>query len=272
MLLGVIVAASAATGWAFGRAQPSDELLLVEASFHPDTGGGDAATAASEAVLVPDADEVGRLRAEMLRLRVLFQRLADVAELDDDGEFDLDFDIDGRTGAGEPLSALDPASPDTLPLLIERFAPMVYQSERMARIFAERRQDFDRRLSGRPLADGRLSSGFGHRVDPITGARVMHRGLDFTGSVGDPVLAIADGVVTWSGPNGGYGLLVELEHAGGFRTRYAHNDENLATLGARVRKGEQIATLGSSGRSTGPHLHLEIRKEGTALDPRYFVR
>ena len=100
----------------------------------------------------------------------------------------------------------------------------------------------------------------------------MHRGVDFPGFVGEPILAIASGVVTYAGANGGYGNLVELEHANGYRTRYAHNDKILVALGAVVTKGQQIATLGSSGRSTGPHLHFEVRHHGQALDPQYFIR
>lgn len=266
-----LVAGSAMVGWHFGKGS-SDDIVLVEASFEADENLPviDGATQAASGQADPET--IGRLKAEMLRLRVLFQRLAEVAEIDHDGEFDVDFEIDAKTGNGEPLSRLDPASAEALALLSARLDPMIDQVSRMQRIFLDRRREYDRRLSGRPLADGDVSSGFGNRKDPLSGKSVMHRGLDFVGEVGEPILAIADGVVTWSGRNGGYGLLVELEHADGFRTRYAHNDATLVELGSRVRKGEAIATLGSSGRSTGPHLHLEVRHRGKATDPRFFVR
>jgi len=271
-----IVLASMATGWVLGRGMPGERpvgMMAGPAGGAETPGGPSPGSGGTEpGPGTVTSAEVGRLKAEMLRLRVLFKRLAEAAQLDDDGEFDLDFDVDARTGDGEPLSALDPNSPDAVPLLIERFDPMLAQSARMARIFDERHRAWSQRVSGRPLADGTLSSGYGLRLDPISGRRVMHRGLDFVAPPGSPVLALADGVVTWAGPNGGYGLLVELEHAEGFRTRYAHNDSTIATLGSRVRKGHPIATLGSSGRSTGPHLHLEVRQHGRALDPGLHVR
>ena len=276
LLVLCIVVASASVGWVVGRGSAVAEVRIAR----DETASvvSQAANAARQEVLGTAAGgvtpaQVGRLKAEILRLRVLFRRLADAAQLNDDGgEFDIDFTIDAQTGDGEPLSELDPMDPDTLALLIERFDPMLSQTEPLARIFDVRHRAWSERLSGHPLPSGRLSSGFGRRLDPMSGRRVMHRGLDFVAPVGSPILAIADGVVTWSGPNGGYGLLVELEHAEGFKTRYAHNQTTIAKLGARVRKGEPIATLGSSGRSTGPHLHLEVRQDGRALDPRYFVR
>ncbi len=292
ILVAILVIAAVACGWFVGRTQPV-EMWVVDASFTTTDPLQDQPATASDPASAPtsaptsalatgavngsspasgQAQQIGQLKAEMLRLRVLFQRLAEVAEIEDEGEFDLDFEIDGKTGDGEPLSRLDPTSPDALAVLFARLDPMIEQVNALQSIYLERRRVFDRRLSGRPLAVGSMSSGFGRRVDPLTGRRVMHHGLDFVGEVGEPIMAIADGVVTWSGRNGGYGLLVELEHAGDFSTRYAHNDVTLVRPGDRVRKGEIIATLGSSGRSTGPHLHLEVRHRGTATDPGFFIR
>ncbi len=282
-LVGVIAAASGALGWVSGRAHdelavlssgPRSDFVVVEASFdpqaaHPDARADDGSGRAADGIATPEL--VGKLKADLLALRALYRRLADVAELDE-GEFDLDFESDALTGDGEPLSALDPADPDALGVLISRTDPMLVRSAAMEAIFVERRREYDARVSGRPLAGGAISSGFGYRSDPLTGRRVAHRGLDFTGRIGDPVYALADGVVTYAGTNGGYGELVELEHADGYRTRYAHNDSVLVALGAHVHKGQPVATLGNSGRSTGPHLHLEVRKDGVATDPRFYVR
>jgi len=285
-LLLFIVVASAATGWVIGRGSAIGESRILQAGVA--AGGTAAADGAAPPVAggtEPDggprdgadvdasAAKIGRLEAEILHLRVLFRRLAEVAQLDDDdGEFELDFPIDADAGDGEPRSALPSSGLQAAALLIERLDPMIAQSAPLARIFDERHRAWSRRLSGHPLPSGTLSSGFGWRLDPLGGQRVMHRGLDFVAPIGSEVLAIADGVVTWAGPNGGYGLLVELEHAEGFRTRYAHNETTIAELGAWVRKGEPIATLGSSGRSTGPHLHLEVHRRGEALDPLHYVR
>jgi murein DD-endopeptidase MepM/ murein hydrolase activator NlpD len=127
-------------------------------------------------------------------------------------------------------------------------------------------------VSGSPVQNGRISSRFGYRIDPETGRRQLHRGLDFGGQRGSVILALADGVVTFAGRNGGYGNLVELEHPNGYRTRYAHNETLLVHPGERVNKGQSIATMGSTGRSTGTHLHVEVRHEGRAVDPQLYIR
>ncbi len=272
MLVIALIGLSALAGWNFGR-EAGDDFVVVEASYSDlDDLGAGADEVQSPVGVGPSSEDIGRMKAELLRLRVLFQRLAEVADIDHDGEFDVDFEIDELSGDGEPLSRLDPTAPDALEVLFSRLDPMIAQVDSMQHIFRERRREYDLRLSGRPIQGGEISSGYGTRTDPLSGTEVVHRGLDFVAEVGEPILAIADGVVTFSGPNGGYGLLVELEHADGFKTRYAHNDANLVQLGSRVRKGEAVATLGSSGRSTGPHVHLEVRHRGKPLDPRYFVR
>ena len=278
-----------------------------------------AGAAPADEALVP---VIGRMQAEVLRLRVLFKRLAAVAELDD-GEFDLELEphelpevrralehggaagarAGGRAAGAETMSHLSggagpaPGARDVaaradeslvdvppsgapsdaalaaLDLSIRALAPISRQSARMARIFDARRGAHDRRVGGRVAAGTVRSSGFGFRANPFGGGRrELHRGVDFAGPPGTPIRALADGVVTWSGANGGYGNLVELEHADGFRTRYAHNMSNLVALGERVEKGQAIALLGSSGRSSGPHVHVEVREHGAPLDPARFVR
>jgi murein DD-endopeptidase MepM/ murein hydrolase activator NlpD len=125
----------------------------------------------------------------------------------------------------------------------------------------------------RPLAgDAESSSGYGVRLDPFLGVPAMHTGQDFRASTGERVLATASGVVVSAGWNGGYGKMVELRHSNGFTTRYAHMSDVLVAVGHRVRPGEAIGLVGSTGRSTGPHLHYETRVEGEAVDPQKFLR
>ena len=126
-------------------------------------------------------------------------------------------------------------------------------------------------LSGQPVSSGYLSSGFGVRNDPFTGKPAVHRGVDFAGKEGDPVLATAGGIVTWAGERFGYGLMVEIEHADGYRSRYAHAKAVNTEIGQLVSKGQQVATLGNTGRSTGPHVHYEVLKDGQQIDPMLFV-
>ena len=109
------------------------------------------------------------------------------------------------------------------------------------------------------------------RTDPFQGDQRWHGGVDFAGKDGSAVIAVASGVVTWSGERGGYGNLIELSHSDGFVTRYAHNKKNLVEVGSLVKKGQQIARMGSSGRSTGPHVHFEVFKNGRTVDPASYI-
>ena len=122
-----------------------------------------------------------------------------------------------------------------------------------------------------PAASMMMSSGFGYRADPFTGAAAMHAGLDFKGPVGTPILAAAEGKVVLAGFNGGYGKSVEIRHANGLITRYAHLSGVHVRAGQMVERGVQIGRMGSTGRSTGSHLHFEVRLNGQAINPRKFL-
>jgi murein DD-endopeptidase MepM/ murein hydrolase activator NlpD len=116
-----------------------------------------------------------------------------------------------------------------------------------------------------------LSSSYGYRSDPFTGAGAMHSGLDFPGPLGTPILAAAPGRVTFVGQRSGYGNVVEIDHGQGILTRYAHLSGFTARVGEQVTAGQQIAKMGSTGRSTGSHLHFEVRLNGVAVNPRRFL-
>jgi murein DD-endopeptidase MepM/ murein hydrolase activator NlpD len=116
-------------------------------------------------------------------------------------------------------------------------------------------------------ASGRLSSGFGYRTHPISGARRLHAGIDIAAPQGEPIWAAADGVVVSAGVRGGYGNAVVIEHGGGFATLYAHQSRLAVGAGQQVRRGEVIGYIGSTGYSTGPHLHFEVRVNGQPRDP-----
>jgi murein DD-endopeptidase MepM/ murein hydrolase activator NlpD len=122
-----------------------------------------------------------------------------------------------------------------------------------------------------PAAVMLMSSGFGYRSDPFTGGGAMHAGLDFKGPIGTPILAAAEGKVTSAGNQGGYGNCIEITHANGLVTRYAHLSGFNVSLGQKVARGVQIARMGSTGRSTGSHLHFEVRLNGQAINPRKFL-
>jgi murein DD-endopeptidase MepM/ murein hydrolase activator NlpD len=137
--------------------------------------------------------------------------------------------------------------------------------------------------SGSAVERGLVSSKFGQRIDPFTGKREMHKGVDIAGKEGAEILAVADGIVTWSGERKGYGIvtwsgerkgygnLVEIDHGTGYVTRYGHNKQQLVKFGDTVRKGQAIALIGSTGRSTGPHVHVEVMKDGKYVNPAKYL-
>lgn len=254
-LIAGLIAAGLLGFFAGQRSSPPEPLVVIPANFRS----------------VDHADEdrrvaqLGRIQAEIIALQVLFLRLAEVANLDD-GEFDLDADPFAFTKEAKTSSNTG------LNLLNKQIDHMNTEAAVLEKIFLERRMANDQRISGRPLAQGRRSSGYGYRQDPVTGVQSVHRGVDFIAEEGAPIYAMADGVVTYSGPNGDYGNMVEIEHGSGYRTRYAHNTANLVDVGELVEKNQMIATLGSTGKSTGAHLHLEVRYKGRAVDPAIFIR
>jgi len=126
---------------------------------------------------------------------------------------------------------------------------------------------------GLPLKTSfRLTSGFGSRNDPINGRYKMHEGQDLAGDYGDPAYSTAEGTVTYAGWENGYGRLVKIRHAFGIETRYGHLSAINVTVGQKVSRGEKIGDMGNSGRSTGTHLHYEVRLSGTAVNPMTFIR
>ena len=153
-----------------------------------------------------------------------------------------------------------------------RIADREYQLDMLQALLSNRQLQNDVFLSGRPIAKGWMSSPYGQRKDPFTGQQMWHQGVDFAGKLGSDVVAVAGGVVTWSGDRYGYGDMVEINHGGGYSTRYAHNKENLVKVGDIVKKGQVVALMGSSGRSTGPHVHYEVYKNGRPVDPASYVR
>jgi murein DD-endopeptidase MepM/ murein hydrolase activator NlpD len=128
-----------------------------------------------------------------------------------------------------------------------------------------------RYLSGRPISKGWLSSYFGVRKDPFNGRPAMHKGVDFAGKEDADIIATASGVVSWSDKRYGYGNLIEINHGEGFKTRYGHNKTLLVKVGEVVNKGQVIAQMGSTGRSTGPHVHYEILRNNKQINPLKYV-
>ncbi len=185
-----------------------------------------------------------------------------------------------QVGVGGPnLSALERAFPDSLFYDVELdLDKMIRQSELQMESYREilsvLEQEREMRSctpSIRPLRGGFLSSRYGRRMDPFSGRTVFHAGVDFRARTGTPVMATADGVVRWAGRNGGFGLMIEIEHGNGFRTRYAHLSKILVTRGQRLKRGEIIGLVGDTGYSTGSHLHYEVLHFGLNRDPLQYI-
>jgi murein DD-endopeptidase MepM/ murein hydrolase activator NlpD len=127
--------------------------------------------------------------------------------------------------------------------------------------------------SDKPVRDAAFTSSYGVRTDPFQGRAAMHAGIDLAGPIGTPIYATADGTITTAGwQNGGYGNLIKVEHGRGIETRYGHLSAIMVREGQRVRRGEMIGRMGSTGRSTGSHLHYEVRIDGRAVNPIPFMK
>lgn len=213
-------------------------------------------------------------QARLLRLDALGERLTAMAKLDS-GEFNFS-KPPAMGGPDEAPGSLEKAysnpgfidSMDRLSVLID---DREQQLDILEALMANRQIEDAGYLAGRPIRKGWMSSRFGRRTDPFHGRIAWHKGMDFAGKEDSEIIAVASGVVTWSGDRYGYGDMVEVNHGNGYTTRYAHNKENLAVVGDIVKKGQVIARMGSSGRSTGPHVHFEVYRNGKAVDPSRYI-
>ncbi len=218
--------------------------------------------------------KVAEMQARLVRLDALGERL--VAESDfTEGEFD--FSRPPAVG-GPHVSADAEIQHNSLDFvqvideLSERIDNRWMQLNTLQDMLAEEDHARESFVSGRPVKWGWLSSEYGRRTDPFTGKIAWHNGVDFAGKDGSEIIAVAAGVVTWSGERFGYGQMVEINHGDGFITRYAHNKQNIVKVGDIVKKGEVLALMGTTGRSTGPHVHFEVYKHGRAVDPASYIR
>ncbi len=228
----------------------------------------------SEDTLDALAIRIAQMNARIIRLDAVGRRITEMADIDD-GEFNFDSDP-ALGGPEEPMSA---GSNIAVPEVLEAMTTLGYQlNNREAQLDVLEsvlmNQSLKERVypQGRPVNSGWLSSYFGKRTDPFTGKPANHTGIDFAGKRGDEIVAVADGVVTWSGDRYGYGVMVEINHGSGYSTRYAHNSENRVSVGDEVRKGQIVALMGKTGRATGPNLHFEVLHDGRRVNPVKFIR
>ncbi|MFN7136720.1 MAG: peptidoglycan DD-metalloendopeptidase family protein [Thermomonas sp.] len=215
------------------------------------------------------AARLAELQAQANRLNALGSRLARAGQLDD-GEFD--FGREPGQGGGEAAHDMPPAELQArLSALEADYRRADTQLGVLEALLFNRQLDRNALPSRLPIAGSYVTSGFGDRADPFGGGGQFHKGIDFQASVGDPVLAVADGVVSFAGVRSGYGNTIEVDHGNGYVTRYAHNSRLTQQVGDLVRAGQEIARAGSSGRSTGAHVHFELWQDGVVRNPRKFL-
>ena len=218
---------------------------------------------------------LAQLQAHVIRLDALGSRLTEIANLEN-GEFD--FSVPPALGgpAESSSNADDEAQmPDFVASLNDLSTQLDSRAQQLdlleTMLMNQSLQD-EVMPAGRPILKGWTSSFYGLRTDPFTGHKEHHKGVDFAGKMGSDIVSVASGVVTWAGRRYGYGNLVEINHGNGYATRYGHAQKVLVKVGDTVKKGQVLALMGSTGRSTGPHVHFEVWYNGKVVDPMEYIR
>lgn len=217
------------------------------------------------------AMRVGQMNANVIRLDALGKRLTRMANIDD-REFDFG---NPPSQGGEGGADGQPAQIPSLTAMVDELQSQLSSREQqlgvLENLILTRELNKQVYPEGRPVQEGFISSYFGQRADPFTGYTATHKGIDFAGPEGTSVISVAAGLVTFAGDRAGYGNMVEVNHGNGMVTRYGHNEKLLVKQGEMIRKGQEVALMGSTGRSTGPHLHFEVVKNGIQVDPLRFI-
>lgn len=218
------------------------------------------------------ATKLGEMQARLMRLDAVGERLAKAAGVKPQ---DFDFaEVPGRGGAAPSAGAQDMTVSEFNRQLDQTFDWLNDRADKLTLIDAallEERLKKNALPTVLPVTSGYFSSNFGNRIDPFTGRTTMHAGIDFVAPSGTAVEAAAGGAVIASESHPEYGNIVEIDHGNGLTTRYAHLSRRMVNVGDVVLKGQTIGALGTTGRSTGPHLHFEVRQHGVALNPKRFL-
>lgn len=265
------------TGYQMGmthmKANPDDLTIAVQAELDNQRLELAEATQKAEENLDALALRLGKLQAHVIRLDALGSRLTQMAKLEN-GEFDFE-NPPAQGGPGSDIKQSTAIQvPDFITALNDLSAQLDDRGEQLSvleTMIMNRNLQAEVMPTGRPVSRGWLSSYFGKRTDPFSGRRVHHSGVDFAGKLGSDVVTVAAGVVTYSARRSGYGNLVEVNHGNGYVTRYGHNLKNLVNAGQTVKKGEVIARMGTTGRSTGPHVHFEVMVNGRHVNPKKYI-
>jgi murein DD-endopeptidase MepM/ murein hydrolase activator NlpD len=215
---------------------------------------------------------LSELQAASTRLDALGERLAQMGQLTLD---EFDFSEPAPVGGPAEYAALSPANEEDLQFALANLGNRLHrqtsQLDALQFLMMNRQLESDLTPTGWPVRRGWISSRYGERIDPFTGEKVQHAGLDFVGKRGSDVLSVASGVVIWSAKRRGYGNTIEIDHGNGYQTRYAHNEAMQVNVGDHVSAGQVIALLGDSGRASAPHVHFEVLLNGNRVNPAKFA-
>ncbi len=216
---------------------------------------------------------LGEMQGRLLRLDALGQRFVESGIVSSD---EFNFEQPAAVGGPEAPLAGDSFSTPELTRMIDQLDRRLADRENQLRLLdslmSRQKLEDERFVAGRPITWGWLSSRYGYRSDPFTGKRTWHDGVDLAGKEGSDIIAVAAGVVTYAGERYGYGNLVEIDHGDGLVTRYGHAKSIKVKLGDVVQKGQVVALMGSTGRSTGPHVHFEVLKNGKSKNPEDYIQ
>lgn len=216
---------------------------------------------------------LGEMQGRLLRLDALGQRFVESGLVASD-----EFDFDQPAAVGGPEDSLDgdsytaPELTDMIDQLAKRIEDREQQLRMLDMVTSRQKLEKELYVQGRPITWGWLSSKYGYRSDPFNGKRTWHAGVDLAGKEGSDIISVAGGVVTYADERYGYGNLVEVDHGDGLLTRYAHAKTIKVNVGDVVQKGEVLALMGSTGRSTGPHVHFEVIRNGKSENPETYIK
>lgn len=273
-LFSLLSVAMAYGGYVYGsRHAPTDTISEWQSELYQQRLELESAEKQINANLEALTQRLGLLQGHISRLDALGSRLVSMAKLDKD-EFDFGSEP-GLGGSEEAAEGLDMSSAE-ITRSIERVELALLEREQQLDLLSELilHDSLEKKVkpSGFPVQKGWISSSYGYRADPFTGKRQFHKGVDIAAATGDLITSVAGGIVTVAEKHRAYGMVVEVDHGNGYVTRYAHASNLLVKLGDVVKKGQPVATIGSTGRSTGPHLHFEVIKEGRNVNPSRVLR
>ena len=248
----------------------SDQVHLAAGTRmtqHIDTGSNRGAPTQTDAI----TSSLGNMQAELMRLNALGERLVEMSGLNPE-----EFDFKNPPPQGGPEEGF------TKDYTIREIASELGSVVSLLKDRKLKLEILEEAITGKdltaksvpagwPVRSGYITSNYGMRVHPIRRRVHFHKGVDFAAPHGSPVVAVADGIVTFSGRRSGYGNLVEIQHSDGYVTRYGHNSNNLVQEGQQIRRGQMIGAVGSTGTATGPHVHFEVLKDGMNENPMQFA-